>query len=164
MDREKWIGQWLDGLDELEYVRIWNEYCEKNNYTEEIVHPMASFNEMFSGLTPLELADIGNSAVTFNVNDNWFVAKESYGWEVTSDDDARYLTEQTELIDYIADNIGFYDLDDADYRRQAKEEFDSESEWEEFEKWFDSEYDCSMCEFDLDELTEEWDEFKKENR
>lgn len=156
MDTRDWLKKQLDKLSEAEYARVWNDYCEANHYDEQMLHPMEDFNAMFKDCTPLEIADIGASSTAFNVSDDWFVAKESYGWEVTSDCDPRYLTEEDELLDYIEDNadkFGF--LDDTEYRKTIKEGWPKD-EWADFESWFDEEYGCYMFEFDIEVLKNEW--------
>ena len=162
MDTRDWLKEQLDKLSDLEYARVWNDYCEANHYDEQMLHPMEDFNAMFKDCTPLEIADIGASAAAFNVNDDWFVAKDSYGWEVTSDDDARYLTEEDELLDYIEENAGDFNvLDDLEYRKVVSEDFEG---WDEFEAWFDEEYGCNMFEFDIEVLIDEWNAYKEEEK
>ena len=157
MDTRDWLKEQLDKLSEAKYAELWNGYCDTNNYDEQRLHPMEEFNEMFKESTPLEIADIAASSTAFNVNDNWFVAKQSYGWEVTSDDDPRYLTEEDEILDYVEENAGdFTDfLNDEEYRKEVKEGF-SEEAWRRFEEWFDEEYGCNMFEFDIEVLIDEW--------
>lgn len=160
MDTRDWLKEQLDKLSDLEYAELWNKYCEENRNDEQMLHPMEEFNAMFKDCTPLEIADIGSSCTAFNVNDDWFVAKECYGWEVTSDDDARYLTEEDELLDYIEKNAGDFNfLDDLEYRKAVSEGFE---EWDEFEAWFDEEYGCNMFEFDIEVLLDEWEQSKQD--
>ena len=155
MTRRDWIKEQVGNLPEHEYVKVWNDYCEANGYTDGIVRLMDDFNDMFKELTPLEIIDISRNG-KFNTNDTWFVAKEMYGWEVSSDCDARYLTEEDELIDYIEENPEFYQfLDDDDYRTTMSEGWDPDV-WRDFENWFDDEYGCQMFEIDFDTLVNDW--------
>ena len=160
MDKRDWVKEQFDKLSDAEYVRYWNKYCEENGYTDGIVLPMDMFNDIFKERTPLEIADAVRGA-DFNANDDWFVAKETYGWEVTSDCDARYLTEEDDFIDYVMDNISNPEyvrfFDDAEYRDAMLEDMD-EDKRKQFESWFDETYTCYMFELDLDDLFEEWRE------
>ena len=161
MDRRNWVKEQLDKLSDAQYVEVWNEYCNENGYTDGIINPMEQFNDMFrDDYEPLEIADAVRGG-NFNANDDWFVFKEMYGLELTSDCDARYLSEEDELIDYIVDNICDAEyvrmFDDAEYREEFKsdEKFD-EKTWERFENWFDETYTCYMFELDPETIIEEW--------
>lgn len=157
MDTRDWLKEQLDKLSEAEYAKLWNGYCETNNYTDDMLHPMEEFNEMFKDTAPLEIMDMGRCS-HFNTNDDWFKAKQVYGWEVTSDCDPRYLTEEDDLLDYVEENADSFDfLDDSDYREKVSEGWD-EVEWKAFEEWFDDEYGCNMFEFDIEVLLDEWEQ------
>ena len=86
-----------------------------------------------------------------------------YGSEVISDCDARYLTEEDDLLGYVVENVSFFlnFLDDADYRVAMSEGWIPE-EWKEFEEWFDEEYTCYMVEIDFDDLVYDWKSRKEE--
>ena len=157
MDTRDWLKEQLDKLSEEEYAELWNKYCEANEYEEEMLHPMEEFNEFFKNCTPLELVEIGNNSGFGTVDDNWFRAKGIYGWEVETDDDPRYLTEEDDLLDWVEENASdFTDiLDDTEYRKTIKEGW-PEDEWAEFESWFDEEYGCYMFELDIEVLKDEW--------
>ena len=160
MDKRDWIKEQLDKLTDAEYVAVWNEYCEKNGYTDGVIHSMVEFNEMMEGKTPLEIADAVCGG-HFNTNDDWFVYKVMYGDEIISDCDARYLSEEYDLLDDILDNITRYEhiLNDAEYRNAVLKDMD-DSERVPFESWFDNSYSCYMYELDLYDLLVEWQEYK----
>lgn len=161
MDKRDWIKEQLDKLSDTEYVKVWNEYCYENGYTDGVIHPMEEFNDMMGAKTPLEIADAVRGG-NFNPNDDWLVHKEMYGDEIVSDCDARYLSEEWDLIDYILENITGYEhiLNDAEYRDAMLEDMD-DSERVPFESWFDNTYTCYMYELDLDDLINEWQEYKQ---
>lgn len=162
--KENWVKSKLDKLTDAEYVAVWNGYCERNGYTDGMIHPMEKFNGMMEGKTPLEIVDAVRGG-HFNSNDTWFVFKEMYGDEMVSDCDARYLSELWELLDDILDNMDCDDyrtalhFDDADYRNSELETMDK-SEREKFEKWYDETYDCPMYELYINDLLVEWEEYK----
>ena len=161
MDKRTWVKEKLDKLSDAEYVAMWNAYCEKNGYTDGVIHRMEKFNDMMGVKTPIEIADAVCGG-HFNSNDDWFVHKEMYGDEIISDCDARYLSEEWDFLDDILENMDYvpYKLPlgfcDTLYRDAVLGDMEK-SEREKFEKWYEEAYFCPMYELDLDYLLEEWE-------
>lgn len=152
MSVRNFIKSKLDEVSESRYAEIWNNYCEQNNYPDQMLYPMEQFNDMFSDKTPLEIVDIGKNV---NTNDDWFVYNEIYSPVAKSDCNPRFLTEEEELIDWLdlnATSIGLFT--EADFREAMKEEMGDE--WEEFEAWYDREYTGDMFDLDFATLVEDW--------
>ena len=152
MSVRDFIKSKLDECSESKYAEIWNNYCEQNNYPDQMLYPMGQFNDMFRDRTPLEIVDIGKNV---NVNDDWFTYNENYSSAAKSDCDPRFLTEEDDLLDWLdmnATSIGLFT--ESDFREAMKEEMGDE--WEEFEAWYDSEYDGDMSDLDFATLVDEW--------
>lgn len=161
MSVRNFIKSKLDECSESRYAEIWNNYCEQNNYPDQMLYPMEQFNTMFGGKTPLEIVDIGKNV---NTNDDWFVYNEIYSSVAKSDCDPRYLTEEEELIDWLdlnAISIGLFT--EADFREAMKEEMGEET-WNEFLAWYESEYDGDMFDLDFATLVSDWEESKEQDR
>lgn len=158
MNTRDWIQEQVNKLSEDKYAEFWNRYCEANGYTEDMLHPMGDFNEMFKDCTPLELVDIGKSPNFGTVNDCWFTAKNNYYWEVHSDDDPRFLTgdSEDELLDWAEENVDDIDfLDDEEYQQMLEDTWDEEF-WRGFKEWFDETYGGKMCGYDIEVLVDEY--------
>ena len=94
---EERIREILEGMTADEYVQVWNDYCDKNRYTDDMVYSMTEFDYLYETFSPLEIvrAVEGNS---FNSDDDYFVTT-IYG--VKSSCDPLSLTYIDGLIDDI---------------------------------------------------------------
>lgn len=82
-----------------EIVRVWNDYCDKHSCYDDAICYMDSFNELFSGMTPLEIVERVLYGGDFRTDDDFF-AFNGYGNIVSFNDvddygsfDMRYVAE-----------------------------------------------------------------------
>ena len=86
-----------------ELVNAWNLRCEKKEYMDEFIEDMSFFDEIFQGLSPLEIIDKVRGC-NFRTEDDYFAFNgygnpESFSYV---EDYSRFGDE--ELAEYLADN------------------------------------------------------------
>lgn len=103
-----------DELSDSDAVSIWNEYCDKNRYNDNMIYDISMLDDMMVGLTPTEIL---KRADDINIDDDYFW-DTLYG--VTSGDltDSPYDVEA--LAKYIVDN------DDDLYNAELRDFLDEE--------------------------------------
>ena len=93
-------------------VSAWNEYCEKSDYTDDMIFSMWEFDDLMSGRKPSEIIDlVGNG---FSSHDAYF-AFDGYGNLVSGDSpDDFYFYDEDAVIDRIIEDgaSDFPDLDE----------------------------------------------------
>ena len=131
--REEMIEMLAD-MDDWELTGVHNEYCQKVNYTDDMIYDMSMLNEFYHGKDPLDiLLDAYNGA--FNPNDDWF-RWNGYGNLESTDRPVDDWIEIDDIADYIIEN------DDALYNddiRDLLDEIEAENEEEEEEEEEDEE-------------------------
>ena len=78
MDKKAKIIDWLKGLDDYEVVRLWNQYCDENNYFDDELYSMDDIDEIIPSMSPSEFFnrfDVGS----FSISDSWFYTN-GYGY------------------------------------------------------------------------------------
>ena len=86
-----------------ELVNAWNLRCEKKEYMDEFIEDMSFFDEIFQGLSPLEIIDKVRGC-NFRTEDDYFAFNgygnpESFSYV---EDYSRFSYD--ELAEYLADN------------------------------------------------------------
>ena len=86
-----------------ELVNAWNLRCEKKEYMDEFIEDMSFFDEIFQGLSPLEIVDKVRGC-NFRTEDDYFAFNgygnpESFSYV---EDYSRFSYD--ELAEYLADN------------------------------------------------------------
>ena len=132
MTREELITNIMDiikGMEEDELAVLWNEYCSSVNDIDSEVYNMEMFDDLFSGLTPTEIAtrvfyghDEWDTASSFNPNREYLyfngygnpVSIDFIGWNEYADkfnfDNINYGID--ELVEDIIDgNLTTYNDD-----------------------------------------------------
>ena len=124
--RDEVLEMLRDMDDEL--IEIHNAYCEKVNYTDDMIYSMSMLNEFYYGKDPLDIIlDAYNGA--FNPNDNWF-RWNGYGNLESTDRPIDNWIDIDEIADYIVENDE--DLGNKDIRDLLDEiELENEDEEEE---------------------------------
>ena len=79
---EEKLHEVLQDLGAHEFVSVWNEYCDANNYVDDRLYSMSEFDEQFQNSTPLEI--IKALGENFDVDDDWF-AYTIYGVDSSGD-------------------------------------------------------------------------------
>lgn len=100
LEKIKWT---LNGLPDKEMVYIHNEYCEKNNYYDDMIYFMNELDDVITAETPTQIIrTYGN----INVNDYYFVltmySAESFNY---------YKDAPITYYEEIAEDIVDYDYD-----------------------------------------------------
>ena len=93
-------------------VSAWNEYCDKSNYTDDMIFSMWDFDDLMSGRKPSEILDLVGS--NFSAHDAYF-AFDGYGNLVSGDspDDFDFYDEDAVIDRIIKDGASdFPDLDE----------------------------------------------------
>lgn len=117
------IREYIKNLMAYEQVDLWNEYCDAQNYDDDRIGGMDEFDDLFYGLSPLEIVRRLDSS--FNPNHAWFYFD---GWGdvcstncpeneiIQQDDIAEYIDESGDnLYDPgIAELLKSWDEDDGD--------------------------------------------------
>jgi len=108
----------IDNLSDDDLRNLHQDYCECNNYTDDMIFSMCDFNDLNNNKTPLEIAELvcGND---FNPNHDWF-KYTIYG--VESSDNV------SDLI-YISDLVNWVEIDP--YRIRKYLDYDEEEELDE---------------------------------
>ena len=166
MDYRDWVIEQVEKLDDYDLVKEYNKYASNCVYGEK-VYSMSSFNEMYDGMKPAEIAEMA-STWAFNINDDWFTDINGH---IQSDCDARFIIDDClnafeDFIDDICENPYAYSEilgGDDDYRKEVvlHSAFDDdENAYKEFSAWFEDEYgkDACMYEFDIDGLLSDFRE------
>lgn len=92
-------------------VSAWNEYCEKNNYDEDMIFPMWEFDDLMSGRKPSEIIDLTDSS--FSAHDAYF-AFDRNGYLVSGDSPENFdFYDEYAVIDRIIED-GTKDFPDLD--------------------------------------------------
>lgn len=118
-DVEK-VKEQIEGLTEAEQVAIWNEYCEKIVYAEDIIE-VNDLDELLAGKTLSEVASIACTDA-YNPYDD-YVCFDGYGKLKSFSNINEYNSpfEMDDLIDWIVDNedtLGYF----SDYDVEVEED------------------------------------------
>ena len=117
------IREYIKNLRDYEQVNLWNEYCEAQNCEDDRIGGMDEFDDLFYGLSPLEIVRRLDSS--FNPNLAWFYFD---GWGdicstnypevdvIQQDDIAEYIDESGDSLydSGIAELLENWDEDDED--------------------------------------------------
>lgn len=117
------IREYIKNLRDYEQVDLWNEYCDAQNCSDNRIGGMDEFDDLFYGLSPLEIVRRLDSS--FNPNHTWFyfdgwgdVCSTNYPENeiIQQDDIAEYIDESGDnLYDSgIAELLKSWDEDDED--------------------------------------------------
>lgn len=117
------IREYIKNLLDHEQVDLWNNYCDAQNYNDGRIEYMEDFDDMFYGLSPLEIVRRLDSS--FNPKHEWFyfdgagdVCSTNYPEDevIQQDDIAEYIDKSEDnLYDSgIAELLKSWDEDDED--------------------------------------------------
>lgn len=122
----------LEGMEEIvrsmhdyDIVAVHNDYCQRNNYMDDYIYNMEEFDDLFYGLSPLEVAEkiYGED---FNPNDSYFI-ETIYG--VESFDDPEDHAWIVEIAEYCYDHDEDFGMDEIrDYLDEIAEELEEDTE------------------------------------
>ena len=84
---------------------IHNEYIDDRMYYEDRIDEMSSFNEMFEGYSPLEIASLVQGE-RFSVYDNFFKTTMWSGVE-SADDVEKLVSDWDDFVEWFVDKYGF---------------------------------------------------------
>lgn len=113
------IKEVLENMDTDALVNLWNEYCDRANYTDDRIYPMESFNDFLYGQTPL--------AIIACVEDGSLCSHDDYFW---LDGLGLYHS-----ANYVGD-IDVIDLDDlADYMDEYETSLDDSTIQDVFDEY-----------------------------
>lgn len=117
------IREYIKNLRDYEQVNLWNDYCEAQDYSDDRIGGMDEFDDLFYGLSPLEIVRRLDSS--FNPNHAWFyfdgwgnVCSTNYPENevIQQDDIAEYIDESGDSLydSGIAELLKSWDEDDGD--------------------------------------------------
>lgn len=117
------IREYIKNLRDYEQVNLWNDYCEAQNYSNNRIGGMDEFDDLFYGLSPLEIVRRLDSS--FNPSHAWFyfdgwgdVCSTNYPEAdvIQQDDIAEYIDESGDSLydSGIAELLKSWDEDDED--------------------------------------------------
>lgn len=117
------IREYIKNLLDHEQVDLWNNYCDAQNYDDGRIEYMEDFDDMFYGLSPLEIVRRLDSS--FNSWHEWFyfdgtgnVCSTNYPEDevIQQDDIAEYIDESGDDLycSGIAELLKSWDEDDED--------------------------------------------------
>ena len=103
------IREVVEYFKETKLVELWNEFCNKNYYEEEIYYLSDDeINDLFSNKTPAELIRMGSDV---DLDNKYFYFHLN---ELNTTDNIFDVVDIDELVDYIIDNDN--DCNDTDIR------------------------------------------------
>lgn len=108
------VEEVIDCMENDELMEVWNNYCDKVEWSDDKVYYIDEFNDMYSCEYPLDIARrvVDND---FSPNDYYFKTN-CYG-DLTSDDYvSELINDKCSLINYVVENnddLGSSDLRDA---------------------------------------------------
>ena len=94
------VREVVEDMDEVDLVWIWNRYCDKVNYVDDIIEPMTLLDDFMYGMTATEIFEKLREN-DFDINEEWFKV-DMWGYEST--DDVSDWIDTDEMIDYIVDH------------------------------------------------------------
>lgn len=110
----------MSELTENEMVILWNNYCDENYSSHSYIFYMYEFDDLFSGRTPLEIAEIIiDSEGELDIHDEYF-RENVYGLESFDSIDTDVIED---AIDWI--------------KETAVSEYDPDSDGDDFDKYID---------------------------
>ena len=113
---EERIKEAVEDMDEADLVWLWNRYCDKVDYVDDIIEPMNMLDDFMHGMTATEIFENlrGND---FDINEEWFKVDM---WGYKSTDDVSDWIDKDEMIDYIVEHEDW--LESIDIREAFDEE------------------------------------------
>jgi hypothetical protein len=98
--KEEAFKKFVEELEDEDFVRLWNLFCEENNDFDGRILPMDEFNDLAEeqGETPLFWVSLGENG--FCSDDDWF---KTDGSDYESSDYPRELAYESDLVDWLAD-------------------------------------------------------------
>lgn len=92
------IREYIKNLRDYEQVNLWNDYCEAQNYDGDRIGGMEEFDDLFYGLSPLEIVRRLDSS--FNPNHAWFYF-DGYGDVCSTNYPENEVIQQDDIAEYI---------------------------------------------------------------
>lgn len=92
------IREYIKNLRDYEQVNLWNEYCDARDYCDDRIGGMDEFDDLFYGLSPLEIVRRLNS--DFNPNHAWFYF-DGWGDVCSTNDPEADVIQQDDIAEYI---------------------------------------------------------------
>jgi hypothetical protein len=146
----------IDNWETHDLVTAWNERCEEQDLYDERIEDMYSFDELYDGMKPTEIADMLHNA-SFSTGDDYFefnrhgnISSFSY----VSDSD---WFDMDELAEFIAEN-GLRNVDIDELIDELTDTF-IEEHFEDDDIDDDTIKDI-ICENDYSVLSDDWDELE----
>lgn len=129
------IREYIGNLSDYEQVGLWNDYCEAQSYYDDRIESMVDFNDLFYGMSPLDL--IRRLDGDFDPNDDWFYfdgrgnccSTDHPEYDVIQQDDiAEYVDEhENDLNDSgLAELLESWNEDEDDEDDEDPTDYDSE--------------------------------------
>ena len=129
------IREYIKDLRDYEQVNLWNDYCEAQDCCDNQIGRMEDFDDLFYGLSPLEI--IRRLDGTFNPNHAWFYF-DGWGDVCSTDRPEDEVIQQDDIAEYIDESgDSLYDSGIA----ELLESWDEDDEDDEDPTDYDSEPD-----------------------
>lgn len=122
MDKKERIAELIKEMDTPDIVSIYNEYCEKRHYEEDMIFPIEYFNERCEDMTPLQITSYAKDG--FDPDDDYFI-ETVYGFKSFSywaDCDMIYVDEIAEYIAESGLSLGNKDIAEILAEEEEEEE------------------------------------------
>ena len=130
------IREYIKNLGAYEQVNLWNDYCDAQNYDDDRIGDMEEFDDLFYGLSPLEIVRRLDSS--FNPNHSWFYF-DGWGDVCSTDRPENEIIQQDDIAEYIdesgdnlydsgiAELLKSWDEDPTDYDSEPDDDEDPET-------------------------------------
>lgn len=92
------IREYIKNLRDYEQVNLWNDYCDAQDYDDDRIGGMDEFDDLFYGLSPLEIVRRLDSS--FNPNHAWFYF-DDYGDVCSTNYPENEIIQQDDIAEYI---------------------------------------------------------------
>ena len=97
------VNNTLWELKDNELVSVWNEFCDRNSYTEDHIYSMDEFDEHYRDSTPSDI--VNDIDPNFDTGDDFFRPTQYGTVSFTTATDNIDKYELGDLSNYIVDNL-----------------------------------------------------------
>ena len=74
----------FESLSKDEQVKLYNDFCDKNDFKDKKMYPMSKFNEIFANVKPSEIVEMAyHHRAMINPNDDYFLVRD-YGFRTSN--------------------------------------------------------------------------------
>ena len=164
------IASILENISDSDLLTLNNDYCDNHSYVENYIFPMSEFDDLMCCKTPTTIVE--SLASNFSIYDEYF-HDSTYGLEsgnsiedlmqVNFEDLAKYLIENGDINDILADNEDTIKMEFINYATSIVVDNNMSIDLEDLEDWIDNNISSEVyTEFWGDLVEQVVEDFKNE--